>query len=596
MAPRRIPEPVAVLTPELFDRLKERTEGTLLNLIKQNKNTRYACESPVFGGFRSALSAHGNAEDEVQDDMLLESYRSTIPLTNYDSYEPFINKFFDNDCKESDLKDMFSPGLPYFLAVSSATSSKTAKFFPKYRHAPGGSYKSVDSNANPTSDTGGKNCVVYNLNYRQVIDVQNEDGDLVKKIPVTLMSSGSIRMQNEIDVEKDPYMLHLTAPRASSPMAVCFIRHYRTFLLMHVLFALAEPKLENITALFGTVFVDMVRYMEDEWDVLLDSIETGKIPDWEGINHLLHYLEPKFPPRPERAANLRAIGKASQEVGWLVRVWPMLKLVVGIASGIFSASIPKMRHYLGPDVQMRSLGFTASEGYVGTVYDPSDMNLFKIATDDVIEYLDVLREESTKSLMSAWQVERGHQYEIVLTTRDGLWKYRLGDIIEIAGFDPDDGVPVVRYVERRNVAFRFGGAMVTETQLASAIFAAQDALGPVAEFTVVFDNRAMPPSLGFLVEIQDEICPKADEAPAQVLANLGTSNPNVLHGIGRQAMGRPTVRIVRPGTFCDFRRRKTEAAGGSAGQAKVPVVMWDAASQEWMFERVEREVGLLHKS
>lgn len=48
--------------------------------------------------------------------------------------------------------------------------------------------------------------------------------------------------------------------------------------------------------------------------------------------------------------------------------------------------------------------------------------------------------------------------------------------------------------------------MVTETQLASAIFAAQDALGPVAEFTVVFDNRAMPPSLGFLVEIQDEIC------------------------------------------------------------------------------------------
>jgi len=37
----------------------------------------------------------------------------------------------------------------------------------------------------------------------------------------------------------------------------------------------------------------------------------------------------------------------------------------------------------------------------------------------------------------------------VLTTRDGLWKYRLGDIIEIAGFDPNDGVPVVRYVERR---------------------------------------------------------------------------------------------------------------------------------------------------
>jgi len=47
--------------------------------------------------------------------------------------------------------------------------------------------------------------------------------------------------------------------------------------------------------------------------------------------------------------------------------------------------------------------------------------------------------------------------------------------------------------------------MVTETQLANAIFAAQDALGPVVEFTVVFDDRAMPPSLGYLVEVQDEV-------------------------------------------------------------------------------------------
>ena len=210
MSLRRAPEPITALTPELLGRLKERTEGTLVNLIKQNKNTRYACESPVFGRFRSAMSAHGFMDNKTQDDMLLESYRNAIPLTTYDSYEPFINKFFDHDCKESNVKDMLSPGLPYFVAISSATSSKTAKFFPKYRHAPGGSYKSVDENANPTSDTGGKNCIVYSLNYRQLIDVQNDDGDVVKKIPVTPMSTGSIRMQNDIDIEKDPYILHLT--------------------------------------------------------------------------------------------------------------------------------------------------------------------------------------------------------------------------------------------------------------------------------------------------------------------------------------------------------------------------------------------------
>ena len=44
----------------------------------------------------------------------------------------------------------------------------------------------------------------------------------------------------------------------------------------------------------------------------------------------------------------------------------------------------------------------------------------------------------------------------MVTTRDGLWKYRLGDIIEIAGFDPDDGAPIVRYVERRKYVFLTG--------------------------------------------------------------------------------------------------------------------------------------------
>ncbi|KAF8837395.1 hypothetical protein BDN67DRAFT_991779 [Paxillus ammoniavirescens] len=586
-----IPEPIPVLTPELFDRLKGRTEGTLANLIKTNKDTRYVCESPVFNEFRSALDALGETDDEVQDDMLLESYRTSIPLTTYDSYEPFVNKFFERNCRESDVKDMFSPGLPYFMAVSSATSSKNAKFFAKYRHAPGTSYESVDKNANPVSDSGGKNCIVYSLNYRQLIDVQDDEGATVKKFPVTLMSAGSIRMQNGMDVEKDPWMIKLTAPRATSPVAVSFIRKYRSFLLMHVLFALADPKLETINTLFGTVFVDMIRYMEEEWDVLLDAIETGVLPDWDGIDHVLQYLEPNFPPRPERAADLRAIGKAITQPGWLKRVWPMLKVVIGIASGVFSAVIPKMRHYLGPDVLMQSLGFTASETYIGTVYNPANLNLFKVACDDIIEYLDVSKAESASSLVPAYEIAAGNRYEIVVTTRDGMWRYRLGDIIEVAGFDPNDGTPILRYVERRNVAIRLGGAMTSEKQLADAIFAAQDALGSIVEFTVVVDDRTMPPTFGYLVEVQGELRASAAHAPAQVEADLCRSNPNIKRSLELQTIGSPTIRVLKPGTFREYRRLKIEASNSGSGQMKVPVVMWDQTAQEWMLQRVEREAG-----
>ncbi|KAH7890417.1 GH3 auxin-responsive promoter [Phlebopus sp. FC_14] len=586
-----IPEPIHALTPELFDRLKERTEGTLTSLIRKNKNSRYTRECPLFSDFNTALAAV-DAVDEAQVDTLLESYRTCIPLTSYDSYEPFVTKFFEPNCKEADIKDMFSPGLPYFIAVSSATSSKTSKFFAKYSHESGTSYESVNKNSNPESDRGGKNCIVYSLNYRQLVEVQDDQGSTVKKIPVTVMSSGTIRMQNNMGVEKDPYLMHAAPPRVTSPIAVSYIRKYRSFLLMHVLFALADTKLETMNTFFGPVFIDMMRYMEEEWDTLLNSIETGTLPDWEGIDHVRKYLQPHFPARPERAAGLRAIGKATHEPGWLVKIWPMFRVVIAIASGVFASVIPKMRHYLGPTVFMQSLGYTASETYIGMVYDPSKLNLYKVASDDIIEYLDVLKEDSASNLVPAWEVKAGSKYEIVVTTRDGLWRYRIGDIVQVNGFDPNDGSPILQFVERRNVAIRLGGAMTSEKQLTDAIFAAQDVIGPLVEFTIVVDDRTMPPKFGYIVEVQGEIGPEADRAPELVAADLCRSNPNVKRNIELQTIGSPTIRIVKPGTFRDYRQRKVESTDAGSGQAKVPVVMWDPVAQAQMLERVEREVGV----
>ena len=60
-----------------------------------------------------------------------------------------------------------------------------------------------------------------------------------------------------------------------------------------------------------------------------------------------------------------------------------------------------MQHYLGPDVRMWSLGFTASEAYIGTAFSPTDLSLFKATSDDIIEYLDVTGPETASNLSPA---------------------------------------------------------------------------------------------------------------------------------------------------------------------------------------------------
>ncbi|KAG6329773.1 hypothetical protein ID866_9316 [Astraeus odoratus] len=587
-----IPQPVEVLSPELADVVKQRTEDTLLSIIKMNRCTRYFRESAVLDNFRSALESSGNKGDDVPDNVLLDNYCAAIPLTNYEDYEPFIDKFIDKTCREGDVCDMFSPGLPQHLNVSSSTSSGRRKFFPQYHDRMIQTFP---------GDNPGKTCATISLTYYRLIDIQNENGEVVKKILAASSSSCALRKVGRLNVEDDISNMKLPGGWTTSPVAVNFIPLYRSFMLMHALFALADRDLENISTIFATYLLDMIRLMEEEWHEVVSCIETGKLPDWEGID--AHH----FPPRPERASELRAIGNAHQESGWLAKIWPKLKTIIANASGVFSSAIPKIRHYIGPDVQWISLGLLASEAFVGITYHPQDLNLFKVASEEFIEYLDILREENISSLVAPWKVEFGKKYEIVPTTRDGLWRYRLGDIVEIAGFDPADGSPIVRYIGRRNVVLRMAGTMFTEACLTESIFATQDTLGQIAEFTVAIDDRGQNPAVGYFVEIYGEIrmvflqvpmlpvvtnvCidPEANAAPALLRTELCRLNETFRDNLDRK-MSLPTIRVVSTGTFREYRRWKVEMNGSGYGQTKVPVVMWDSASLEWMLARVEREL------
>ncbi|KAG6332157.1 hypothetical protein ID866_6929 [Astraeus odoratus] len=580
----KIAPPVETLSPSLTEILQQRSKATLVGLIRKNRQTRYFSESPVFESFHNAFkNLRKDGDPDLPDDVLFEAYRSTVPLTTYDSYEPFITKFFEPNCQENDVQDMFAPGLPNYIAVTSSTSGAKAKHLAKYP---------VQIPPRPTSSEGGNVCWVFSLRYRQIIDVRNEAGDTVKRIHVSPSSSGAFRMFTGLDLEKDEQNIRLARSGSTSPLAVGFIQNYRSFLLTHALFALMDAEMGSFMVTFSTVFVDMIQHMEREWDTLIACIETGVLPNsLQGMDDVREYIQVHFHAKPERAAELRAIGKATEEPGWLAKIWPNLKVVNTIASGVFSALVPKIRQYLGPGIMLRSTGFFASEGHIGTVYDPSDLNLFKIVSYDFFEYLDVNKPEHASSLVSPWQVEVGARYELVLTTRNGMWRYRQGDVVEIAGFDPNDGMPVVRYVERRSGITWLAGVLLTEENITSAISATQEVLGVLGEFTVVNDDRNGNPSLGYLVEIDGELDPKADDAPARLLTELCRIDEEFKTSVDIGRMGKPTIRVLKQGTFREYRQWRVEVIKSGSGQVKVPVVMWDKTAMEWVTERVEKELG-----
>jgi len=85
--------------------------------------------------------------------------------------------------------------------------------------------------------------------------------------------------------------------------------------------------------------------------------------------------------------------------------------------------------------------------------------------------------------------------------------------------------------------------------------------------------------------------PKADEAPARLLAEFVRLDEWFGLALNSKRLKPPTIRILKTGTFTEYRRWRLDMNKSGPGQVKVPVVLWDNTAREWIFQRVERELG-----
>ncbi|OAX34376.1 hypothetical protein K503DRAFT_868963 [Rhizopogon vinicolor AM-OR11-026] len=210
--------------------------------------------------------------------------------------------------------------------------------------------------------------------------------------------------------------------------------------------------------------------------------------------------------------------------------------------------------------------------------------------DGLIEFVDVLSDEPSEHVLSAWELVKGRHYQPILTTCSGLWRYRLGDVIAVKGFAPDDGMPVINYMHRREDN---GSSLetCTESELTSAIIStAKQWIGQITGFTVVRDERKMPYAFGFLVEIEGEIGNDAIMVPQKMSELLMASSFGYRYAFWKGVIRKPTIRLVGKGIFEEFRRWKCDKAGISLAQVKVPVVLSDDTSKEWFLSKVIREL------
>jgi hypothetical protein len=140
-------------------------------------------------------------------------------------------------------------------------------------------------------------------------------------------------------------------------------------------------------------------------------------------------------------------------------LWPSLRLVSCWADASSQSFFNELKLRL-PHALFQGKGLLATEG-VTTVPASGDCPVLA-ADSGFFEFLD-----ERGAAWFAWELQGGKQYEVVMTTSGGLYRYRTGDMVECEGYA--DGLPELRFVGRQGLVSDLVGEKLTEQFVAACL-------------------------------------------------------------------------------------------------------------------------------
>jgi len=180
------------------------------------------------------------------------------------------------------------------------------------------------------------------------------------------------------------------------------------------------------------------------------------------------------------------------------------------------------------------------------------------------------------SLVELANVEVGKEYELVITTYAGLYRYRVGDILRVTGFH--NSAPQFKFIRRKNVLLSVESDKTDEAELqkavenASRLFAEQGTR--VIEYTSYAETKTIPGHYVIYWELlgRDQSNALMSE---EVMAKCCLEMEESLNSVYRQSrvadksIGPLEIRVVRNGTFEELMDYAI-SRGASINQYKVP--------------------------
>lgn len=341
---------------------------------------------------------------------------------------------------------------------------------------------------------------------------------------------------------------------------------------LHARFALMNPEITSMGFSFSSILLELMQYIESEWEMLVDDIEKGTIDESVKMPaDVRASVLGKIQPMPERAAQLREIFSQGFDEPIMPKIWPNLTIFSGVATGGFATYYNKLRQrYAGDGVRLFYVGLNASEGILSVPMDVDCPDSVLIPDSVFYEFIPI-DSEDPGDIVTIDGVEVGKTYEIVITNQSGFYRYRIRDAVKVTGMY--NNTPMIQFQYRIDQTISVLGEKTTELVLRGVAERVERELGySMEDFSVFGDVDSVPMRYVMLMEatLPEGLDPGA--VAAELDKGLCEGNPSYGDKVAKGMLDHLRLLFLQPETYLLYRDVMI-SKGAASAQLKPPRIL-----------------------
>lgn len=311
----------------------------------------------------------------------------------------------------------------------------------------------------------------------------------------------------------------------TAPPEVLFPAELTDLTYIRLLFALSDSSVEQMIAPNTWEAWCTLRFLEMNWKNLCADIASGTPAHYGQVisASFMELIQSRLSPDPERAAQLTEIFQQGFDAPVVPKIWKNMKRLIAFGGGCFSLYTQNIKRYLG-DVAHQNGCLTELTALIGIETDSN--GLYALAPRNAfVEFVPENADPTTEAVFAP-QAEAGKCYSLLISTYSGLYRFRLRDVVRVEQMI--DGTPYFSYDHDTAQTVRLNGAAVTEKMIGDGVNALCEKTGMfISDFA--YQKNEGESGLVILLETDDDAVSRINAAKTAALIEESLERDKAYH-------------------------------------------------------------------